>query len=338
MVQGLIPVGATPCPLLRVMPKVKQTGNTDADGKVARDRSRFMDSVDLLWQYPAIRADALDSLKSLAEAHLVSSTSVNGDLFLEPPGYVGKIDEEFNMMYFIENFNVTPARMGQVLSQDPRAGRQLQEYFLKATLMTVVPKECQQRVVLRCCYDRRMEEVGRVAKWKGTFGQLLTVEGKLKWSLGVYKPVWKDEEVAEMIHVDTNCKRAMKADVTIDDTWNLEQNWSDLGCHWKKGKIKVFIKDSFDKGTKEGPHCLPTWQGTEPLFAKLAASSQQDAKLAVHSIQASELVLAELSAPAKDKRKDAAQGTAAKLQQRKEEAQKKRRITFDKTGKVTNEP
>eukprot|EP00974_Lingulodinium_polyedra_P100922 9778383-Lingulodinium_polyedra.AAC.1 len=50
------------CPLLKHLPKVKPIGNCRQDQKQLMDRSRFEEAVNLLWNHPEIRADAVTSM------------------------------------------------------------------------------------------------------------------------------------------------------------------------------------------------------------------------------------------------------------------------------------
>ena len=98
---------------------------------------------------------------------------------------------------------------------------------------------------------------------------LFSTDGAANFKDFCYTIVWgkgeKAKHAEKIVHNPTGDAVDLPANNDIDDTYSIQNNWSDLGAVMCRGDMKSgLLSKHFKKGT--GPHKLKVFQGSSPEF------------------------------------------------------------------------
>ena len=218
------------------------------------------------------------------------------------------------------------------MTYDPDSLLQLVQLLLSIPVSLKLPAECIVKKVTSGVLDQRLVQAGnRHTVAYVDHNKFIDVQGKILWGqYGVYSVVWTDEgKASHIVYLPTNTRVAIPAHCTILQSFVLDANWNDYAAVVSLGPSQYSMIDFFKDG--EGPKSVLPWTVKSLSFkqAVQAASEDYHAKASALKTSSSSSSSASFVVPVvKSKPSQASAKAREALQNRRDEAAQKRRVSF----------
>jgi hypothetical protein len=318
------------CPLIKFIgaPK-KNTSHTLRGRKAQIEYDDYVEVVESLYIDPALRAETASFVRKLKKSISVEKELAVGgdDIFDHVLERVSQMDELWSASYHAKKLGVDMSIISKAVVLDASTIKQLNQFFLNTNLSAIVPPLCLSRPIMERSFDARCVEAGsRHDKVKAN-GGFFAADGGIDWSKGVYKPEYNAEGfLATIEHTPTGYMVHVEQSV-IDNTWDVDHNWSDQSAEFVKGDVRHGVYKLF-KEKKKGPKLVATWSGKADDWAKSAAMIAGAMKASTSSTQGgiADDEAKAFTTPLKEKRKAATEKGLLAIASRKAIVAKRRRV------------
>ena len=230
----MVPV-VTVCPLVAKLPQRKRSSDTHEDRRLEKERTAFVNILNLAWSYPRKRLDMLAAMNMELEAPEPDALDAQESFtFKVPPPTLGQVCDQWVAGYLHGKYPIlTEEVLGMIKAADIGNLRNLLGHKTHCSMTLRLPVECQDKRVLKEILDDRCDEVGeRMVITSEVVLEIVQSKGLVPWGkVGPFGLQIEKGSAAKVLHRPTNSLAVIDEDLGVQHGgWSLDKNWSDVKC------------------------------------------------------------------------------------------------------------
>ena len=283
---------------------------------------------DMLVHHSHIRVACRDYCHGLLQAGLQMKVALQHDHFSAAPANIGKIEEEFQANVVMQHTRLTEANLAKLRGLDTRFVPRFFCVLIGANPSTKLPPACISKPVLKRFCSARIDFLGNQFLELGYNACVCDGGKKINWGrCGFFelKFVRSENCITEVRFRYNPTMIVACKDECIDEAFDLEQGWG-LSAVFKKGSRHHIVLEFFQAAQKK-VIAASVWSGKEKEVDDHVLLAEQSLKKDMKTPEKS-ITKEQLMSETTKKRADALLAAKGKIQEAKEQAAKKRRVSL----------